>query len=393
MYYSAAMLRSLAARNYVPGPTVRLENFSLDDAQPEADLIADGTGTIMVHIIGQGRLHFHKHAWSGCVSVFEGGRLTEANLYSVGPEEHWIPFGAGPGEATSVVILPLGERDPASQGGQVWLRGIEFFEPQMWQASAFPLSRFADFRHGRVGSLVVPHHDAVIGKAIMKTGAWAPKDLDLFKQLVTPGDVVFDVGANIGHHTVFFSDLVGPDGRVFALEPQLEIFRFASANLALNGCRNTVLLQGCLGSENGEARMAAISYEEANNFGALSVASDKDMANGETVPVWTLDHLVASGTIPIGRLDFMKIDVQSFELYVIQGAEQTIGRFKPKIFIEIAPHWMKLKGYDYADVYAFLKRHGYQFQHFAEGAGIEDGIRKWSGQIAEEWDVLCIPPA
>lgn len=391
MYFSASMLRSLAAQSYLPTPTVRLERFC-DVTDARAELIGDHSGSITINGSGRGRLHFHMHGWSGPVSIYENGRLTSANLYAAEPAEQWIDFGSAPGIPFSIAILSLGERDPASRGDQIWLRGIEFQDPQPWQVQALPLSRYADFRVGRVGSLIVPHHDAVIGKVIVNNGAWAPKDLDLFEGLIRPGDVVFDIGANIGHHTVFFSDLVGPEGRVFAFEPQLEIFRFASANLVLNGCRNTTLMQGCLGSECGELRMAPISYDNTNNFGALSVAATYHAGAGETVPVWTLDSLIETGSIVVDRLDFMKIDVQSFELFVLQGAQATIDCFKPTIFLEIAPHWMKRKGFDYTRIYDLLKAAGYRFMHFDEGAGIEADIRQWSGQITEEWDVLCLPP-
>jgi FkbM family methyltransferase len=392
MYYTTSMLRSLAPSHYLPSIGVELRSFGVNSADPLADLMRDRSDHIILHCIGKGRVHFHKHAWSGGASIVEGGVLTEHSLFASKADECWIDFGIEPGRPVTALIFPMSKCDPSALGEQVWLRGVEFFERQPWQGDAFPLSDFADFRFGAVGSLIVPHMDAVIGQSIKNTGSWAPKDLALFKTLVAPGDVVLDIGANIGHHTVFFSSLVGSEGKVIAFEPQLEIFRFASANLALNGCRNTTLMQGCLGNEVGEVYMAPISYEEANNFGALSVASTHQPSGGEAVPVWTLDTLVSGGKVDLNRIDFMKIDVQSFELFVLQGAESAIGRFKPKIFLEIAPHWMKLAGYSYTKIYELLKMFGYRFEHFDDGAGIVSGIRQWSGQITEEWDVLCLPP-
>jgi FkbM family methyltransferase len=381
----------MAPSYYLPSIGVELQAFSTNPSEPLADLIRDGRDQIVLRSTGRGRLHFHKHAWSGSLSIVEGGELKECNLFAPDADECWIDFGVEPGQPVTTSIFPMGACDPSASGQQVWLRGVEFFEQQPWQADAFPLSRFADFRFGMVGSLIVPHMDAVIGQSIKNTGAWAPKDLDLFQKLINPGNVVFDIGANIGHHTVFFSSLVGEEGRVFAFEPQQEIFRFASANLALNGCRNTTLMQCCLGDEVGKVQMAPISYEETNNFGALSVASSKHPSGGEEVPVQTLDGLISEGTIEISRIDFIKIDVQSFELFVLKGAEQSIMRFKPKIFLEIAPHWMKIAGYDYKIIYELLSKYGYEFHHYDEGAGVVSGIRQWSGQITEEWDVLCTP--
>lgn len=391
MYYTSSMLRSLASTHYIPSDGIMLKNFSANAFEPLADLIDDRFNGITIYSKGRGKLHFHTHAWSGSLSKIEQGRLEQFNLFSSEPSDCWIEFGSDSSELTSISLFAMGDCDPAAKGQQVWLKGVEFFELQPWQSESFPLSSHADFRFAKVGSLIVPHLDAVIGQAIKNTGAWAPKDLELFEQLVKVGDVAFDIGANIGHHTVFFSKLVGEGGKVFAFEPQQEIFRFASANLALNGCWNTSLMQGCLGDQDGQLFMAPISYEEPNNFGALSVASTTESSGGEVVPVWALDNLISSGKIVIDQLDFMKIDVQSFELFVLLGARNVIDRFKPKIFLEIAPYWMKLKGYDYREIYRFLEDLGYEFKHFDEGAGLEAGIRQWSGEFTEEWDVLCIP--
>ena len=90
-------------------------------------------------------------------------------------------------------------------------------------------------------------------------------------------------------------------------------------------------------------------------------------------------------------IDFVKIDVQSFELFVLRGAYKTLQTYKPKIFLEISPYWMKERGYNYTEVYDLLREVGYGFSHFHEGAGLIDGVRQWSGTKSEEWDVFCEP--
>lgn len=391
MYFSASMFRSIAGNCYRPDPAARLLSIADGDDAPRGDMLDAPACRIELLVRGSGGMHFYTHPWSGTVRIHIGLATHELNLYSAEAGDVWLPFHAAPDEAVRIAIEPSDHPDPRALGAQVWFLGAELAERQPWQGEVFPLSPHADFRFGRVGSLMVPHHDAVIGQVIKNVGCWAPKDLELFEKLVKVGDVVFDIGANIGHHTVFFSSLVGERGKVIAFEPQQEIFRFASANLALNGCWNTTLMQSCLGGEDGQLYMAPISYEEPNNFGALSVASSTESSGGELVPVWALDSLISSGKIVIDRLDFMKIDVQSFELFVLLGARKAIDQFKPKIFLEIAPHWMKLKGYDYQEIYKLLDDLGYEFTHFDEGAGVEAGIRQWSGEYSEEWDVLCAP--
>lgn len=386
MYFDISCLRKMAKDFYRPGSNVEMRPFRVSNGPEMADMLLTHFQFIVLKYQGRGRLHFHSHGWSGSVTIISELGPQEYDLYSQEPAERWIDFGTGNGTLAELVICLGSRHNAASQGLEVWLRGVEFFDPQPWLPAAIPVSNHADLAYGQFGDFLVPHLDQVIGRTLKNTGVWATDDIEFFAKHIKAGDTVFDIGANIGHHTVCFSKMVG-EGRVYAFEPQLNIFRFACANLAVNGCHNTTLLQGCLGAEPGQVRMEAVSYDEEANYGALGVSVDG--ARGEIVPVWTLDGLIADGKVIVDRIDFMKIDVQSFEIFVLQGAIECLRKFKPDIFIEISPFWMSRWGYSYLDVYQLLSDLGYQFHHSAQGAGIVDGVRQWSGDNGEEWDVFC----
>ncbi|MGY6636097.1 MAG: FkbM family methyltransferase [Erythrobacter sp.] len=381
----------MAKNFYRPSDDVRLTNFSKWKRDPLGDLINDPNSRIDLSFQGKCRLHFQKNPKSGIASIEYRGKSKQINLRSDKIEEIWVEFGEEGLEDYEISISLHSLVNADDEFVELWLLGVDFSDIQPWQALSFPLSPASDFRFGSLGSFIFPHNDAVIGKSIRNSGAWAEKDISIFKEIIKPGDTVFDVGANIGHHTVFFANSVGESGRVFAFEPQTEIFRYASANLALNGCRNATLLQGCLGEEDGDAYMAPVSYETGDNFGALSVASLATPSGGELVPVWSLDSLISSGKIKIDRLDFMKIDVQAFELFVLRGAIETIKNFRPTIFLEISPYYMKRKGYDYRLIYKSLFDLSYSVKHLSSDFDVVDGIREWRNESYEEWDILCIP--
>lgn len=394
MYFSAVSLRKLARNYYLPDAEIQSEPYRTDGSFPLADVAVENGSIIRLSHVGPARLCFHCHDWSGSILVRDASGLREIDLFSIFVDERWIDL-AGEREAmqTSTIFCGMGTPHRDAKAKQTWFLGAAFEQLQPWMPLSQPISEFADSVLGQVGSFIVPSTDAVIGASIKHTGVWASKDIDLFKSHVAEGDTVFDIGANIGHHTVFFSNAVGERGRVIAFEPQTFIYRFACANLAINNCSNVIIHQLCLGEDDGEVRMDPIAYDLPNNFGALGVSltgSDSETA-GELVPVRPLDTLIELGMVNIDRIDFVKIDVQSFELYVLRGALRSFARFRPIIFLEISPYWMLARGYDYKEIYALLKSLGYRFEHFFEGAGIVDEIREWSGHKSEEWDVLCIP--
>src|SRR4051794_7022915 len=86
-------------------------------------------------------------------------------------------------------------------------------------------------RHRRMMYLLA---DQYIGRSLDYYGEYCEAEGGVFDQLVGPGQIVIEVGANIGTHTVRLGQLVGPGGAVIAFEPQRVLFYLLCANLALN---------------------------------------------------------------------------------------------------------------------------------------------------------------
>ena len=95
---------------------------------------------------------------------------------------------------------------------------------------------------GKYGYVVFNKNDRFIGQSIEKYGDYCEHEVALFKQICHPGNVVIDVGASIGPHTLALSRLVGNGGRVYAFEPQRIVFQTLCANIALNSITNVELL-------------------------------------------------------------------------------------------------------------------------------------------------------
>jgi len=145
--------------------------------------------------------------------------------------------------------------------------------------------------------------------------------IELMLTLLRPGDVAYDVGANMGLYTVFFSKQVGPQGRVIAFEPLRANYQRLQGNVALNRLENVRCFQKALGHCNGTADIYASS-----NIGNFSLLRRKDAYEkpAERVEVITGDDLLAAGTCPVPRV--IKIDVEGYEHAVLRGLAGTLNR-------------------------------------------------------------------
>jgi len=193
------------------------------------------------------------------------------------------------------------------------------------QKKVFFRNRHLVITNYKYGYLLYNQFDRIIGKAVGLYGEWCDDELKLLQRFIKKGDVVLDVGANIGTHTLFFAKKVGEKGRVYAFEPQRIIFQNLCANISLNWLTNVDCKQVAVGKSSGRITVPQLNYLQSKNFGGLRLGAHKE---GEQVPMIALDEL------NLRRCNLIKIDVELMEAQVLQGAAKTIAKHKPVIFVE-----------------------------------------------------------
>jgi len=166
---------------------------------------------------------------------------------------------------------------------------------------------------GRHGVFFINKKDTWIGRSLDLYGEWCQAEVSLISTFINEGDIVVDVGANIGAMTLPFSKMVGPSGKVLAFEPQRILSQALSANLALNEVRNTAVYHAGIGHGTEPLDVPEVIYSNDANFGAISLLFDwkGNGANVEKVPQLTLDNIFVD-QCP----SFIKIDVEGMELKV-----------------------------------------------------------------------------
>jgi FkbM family methyltransferase len=139
----------------------------------------------------------------------------------------------------------------------------------------------------------------------------------LAKYSLKPDDTVIDCGAYIGEFTLYAAAAIGPSGRVIAFEPDAGIYGRLLANIELNGFKNVTTVNKGLWSEDGILKFTGDSVK------GYSFMFNGDDPGAVDVPVVTLDSELAR--LKIGRINFIKADVEGAEIELIKGASGTFS--------------------------------------------------------------------
>jgi FkbM family methyltransferase len=136
------------------------------------------------------------------------------------------------------------------------------------------------------------------------------------------GDVVYDVGANVGFYTLFAARRVGGGGRVYAFEPLPRNLTFLRRHIALNGHSNVDVMPLALSDEDGFA-----TFDEGANECQGRLATH----GGLRVATASLDRLISARNLRPPTL--IKMDIEGGEVLALEGARETLARHKPTLFI------------------------------------------------------------
>jgi FkbM family methyltransferase len=188
--------------------------------------------------------------------------------------------------------------------------------------------------------------------------------------MVSPGDLVFDVGSHHGFYTLVMARRAL---RVIAIEPNPYNVVRLEKNIALNHSENVSVRQTAVGGSKGK-----ISLLCESDWGGVQSSDTKTLPTID-VDVVRLDDLAEEYGFP----QFLKIDVEGFEAGVLRGALRILER-RPKVAIEVHVDWVARYGSSVAEVIELLNLESYRVSVLAHG-GTE--VRPWDGS-----DLTKLPP-
>jgi FkbM family methyltransferase len=225
--------------------------------------------------------------------------------------------------------------------------------------------------------LYVDLADTAIGRGILEH-RYEPEERSWLLEQTKPGDVVVDLGANIGFFTVLLARRVGPHGRVLAYEPLGSNADLIARSVEENHLAEVVTLRRvAVGDRACDLDLAAVPEDRASNSGgAFLLAPGAQAPPGHRttrVPVVALDQ----EEMP-GRVALLKIDVEGAEPQVLRGARRLLERDRPRVLAEVNPNALRRAGVGPSDAIAFMQDLGYDAHRLGkDGLGpIEDAARE-----------------
>lgn len=152
--------------------------------------------------------------------------------------------------------------------------------------------------------------------------------------IVKDSQVILDIGAHCGSHSVIYSR-INPNSNIFSFEPQKTMFNILNKNIKDNNLKNIKTFNTALGNKKCKSFMSSycshgpnmnipINNSEMFNLGSLQIGK-----NGEEIEINRLDDY------DFGKVDYIKIDTEGFETYILDGGIKLIERYKPVLFLEL----------------------------------------------------------
>lgn len=182
--------------------------------------------------------------------------------------------------------------------------------------------------------LYVPINDSQVGRGIVATRTYEPLVTNLLRQNLQRGDVVVDVGANIGYFSMLAASRVGSTGRVYAFEPFAQNVKLLHLSRQANRFEQIEIFPVAVGADR-----RLYLYDNAGTNGFISPLVDdfRTVMQSTIVFAACLDDVLKDAA----RVDFIKLDVEGAEDLVLRGAEALLRRHRPVIVSEFAPPAMQ----------------------------------------------------
>lgn len=239
--------------------------------------------------------------------------------------------------------------------GQIFIR-LSHIDARLNRSIFVEKGRERDLYKTRFSEMFWLNKNIYLDQCIIRDGYFEKASTNATLQLVKKGDIVLDIGANIGYYSVLLAKLVGPNGRVLSFEPTKYFGQVLKKNLEANNSNNIEIFN--LGLSDKEQEL------EIHIDGPSATLHDSVTAphtNSEIIKLVPLDDFIKE--LDMERLDFIKIDVDGHEPFFFLGSEKTLEKFNPIILLEVSHlHYLRA-GFTAWDFYDFLKIRNYKIYH------------------------------
>jgi FkbM family methyltransferase len=224
---------------------------------------------------------------------------------------------------------------------------------------------------------------------LISDGIYEYLESEILAKVIKKGDIILDIGANFGWYTIFGASLVGHSGEVHSFEPIPEIYRFLEANVKLSQYHKIIKTNN-FGLGDKEAYLKFYKFRNsACGDSSAFLFRGKEVEREYLCKTKLLDDYLSEKVVK--KVDFIKCDVEGFELRVLKGSKQLLASNNlPIILIEVNDAACNVAGYESRDILKFLKKisdNRYSFFRVGEGWITEHKLGDPLGKVE---NILCL---
>ena len=255
-----------------------------------------------------------------------------------------------------------------------------------FRARNFKEEKVVDLSYfGNSFKLVINPKNEHLDKWIYVYNSYETTILEEIMKNIKKGDKVLDVGANIGHHSLFMSRLVGEKGTVTAFEPISFLRSQFEKSIKINQIKNIKISSLALG----EKESSETIYICESNVAGSSLVNSSKGGKEEFIHVAPLDSLSLTTS-------FIKIDVEGYEYFVLKGAEETIKRSRPTILLEYSPlYYERTNPTHKKEIITFLRKYNYEIFDLEDSRkkviNDEEFLSSFNKDLRAQTNIICIP--
>lgn len=226
--------------------------------------------------------------------------------------------------------------------------------------------------HGE--KIILNKHDKCVCWFTRATGHWDSSETKVIERLAKPGFKVLEVGGNFGVHTLRMGSLVGPNGKVFSFEANPNVSKYLNQSVALNKFEDRItIFSMALSNESYEGSMV---YNLSNIGGGYITPKNTNTVElcqktlCAPIHVRKLDDVLAENDIDPLSINFLKMDAEGAEFWILQGASSLIRNKDLLLMMEYDTNHLERNKIIPSDFINFLKNAGFSKVYTVQAGGV-----------------------
>ena len=212
------------------------------------------------------------------------------------------------------------------------------------------------------------YKDSVLSRFI-HTGGFEEDEIKYVLKTLKAGDTFIDIGANIGLFSLLASKKIGDNGKVICFEPAPETYKRLNENIELNQIKNVESRNLGLSDKEDELKFY-ISDTGFDAWNSFAPTNDYKLRKAIDIKVSTLDKQLED--LDKSTIKFIKIDVEGWEKFVIQGGKKFFQNYAPIVMLEFTEENTFNAGYNIHDIFGELETLGYEWFRIVNGELVKE---------------------